>query len=333
VSHRAYILMATIASSLACSCAVASALPGNAGRTSTAVRTPAAVHTSAAVRTSDAVHTSAASAARSKGAERSTDGRRHAKHARATCRRQRRHRRGHHRRCQGVTRAIRRGIARQHGRRPSRHKSSPGQAGEHTGTLPTRRTGLHARPARHGGEAGTVVSATPPAGAASTVASVLGTPCQNTEAIPDVGNLEPAQAATLCLVNQERARNGELPLAPNAQLAQAARRHSEDMVSGDYFAHVSPNGETPLQRVEASGYIPNAGAGYTLGENIAWGTLYLATPRSIVQAWIASPEHLANILDADYRDSAIAIVPAPPPSLASGQAGATYTQEFGVIER
>jgi uncharacterized protein YkwD len=72
--------------------------------------------------------------------------------------------------------------------------------------------------------------------------------------------------------------------------------------------------------------------GYTLGENIAWGTLSLATPSSIVAAWIASPEHLANILNGAYRDTAVGVAPAAPPSRAEGQRGAVYTQEFGVIQ-
>jgi uncharacterized protein YkwD len=181
-----------------------------------------------------------------------------------------------------------------------------------------------------------VVSASPPASpressGAATIAGVLATPCQNTELTPASGNLEQIDAATLCLVDQERARNGELPLAPNAQLGQAASSHSEDMVAEDYFDHVAPDGETPLDRVQASGYIPNSRVGYTIGENIAWGTLYLATPSAIVSAWIASPEHLANILDGSYRDTAIAVVAAAPASLSEGQAGAVYTQEFGVI--
>jgi uncharacterized protein YkwD len=166
---------------------------------------------------------------------------------------------------------------------------------------------------------------------ASSIASVLATPCQNTELMPEPGDLEQIRAATLCLVNQERARNDELPLQPNTQLEQAAQGHSEDMVSEDYFEHIAPDGETPVDRVQATGYIPSPQDGYTLGENIAWGTLYLATPNAIVAAWIASPEHLANILHSEYRDTAIGVAPAAPPSLAAGQAGAVYTQEFGVI--
>ncbi len=164
-----------------------------------------------------------------------------------------------------------------------------------------------------------------------TIASVLATPCENTELTPNPGDLEAIDAATLCLVNQERARNGELPLRPNAQLEQAAQGHSEEMVADDYFAHVAPSGLTPVARVEETGYLPNQQAGYTLGENIAWGTLGLSTPAAIVAAWIASPEHLANILYSPYVDTAIGVAPEAPASLAEGQPGAVYSQEFGVI--
>ncbi len=167
--------------------------------------------------------------------------------------------------------------------------------------------------------------------AAATIASLLATPCQNSELTPEPGNLEAIDAATLCLVNQERARNGELPLQPNAQLEQAAQGHSEEMVSEDYFAHVAPSGLTPVARVQETGYLPNPQAGYTLGENIAWGTLGLSTPSAIVAAWIASPEHLANILYSPYRDTGIGVAPEAPASLAEGQPGAVYSQEFGVI--
>ena len=68
-----------------------------------------------------------------------------------------------------------------------------------------------------------------------------------------------------------------------------------------------------------------------IGENLAWGTLSLATPEAIVNAWIASPEHLANILEGRYRETAIDVEPQVPESLAEGVEGALYTQEFGVI--
>jgi uncharacterized protein YkwD len=170
-----------------------------------------------------------------------------------------------------------------------------------------------------------------PESSASIIAGVLAAPCANTELTPEPGDIEAIDAATLCLVDQERARNGELPLKPNAQLAQAAQGHSEEMVSEDYFAHISPSGLTPVERVVATGYVPDSEVGYTLGENIAWGTLQLSTPSAIVAAWIASPEHLANILYSPYVDTAIGVAPEAPASLAEGQPGAVYSQEFGVI--
>lgn len=165
----------------------------------------------------------------------------------------------------------------------------------------------------------------------ATIAGVLSSPCQNTELTPAPGDIATADAATLCLINQERARHGEQPLQTNARLQQAAQSHSEEMIAADYFGHVSPGGETPLQRILQTGYVPSSKDGYTIGENIAWGTMQLSTPAAIVAAWIASPEHLANILYAPYRDTAVAIVPRAPASLAEGQPGAVYSQEFGVI--
>jgi uncharacterized protein YkwD len=103
------------------------------------------------------------------------------------------------------------------------------------------------------------------------------------------------------------------------------------MSSADYFDHVGPGGDTPLSRVRRCGYIYNSHVGYEIGENIGWGTLWLATPRAMVAAWMGSPGHRANILDGRYRDTAIGISPHPLSSLARGQAGAVYTQDFGVI--
>jgi len=166
-----------------------------------------------------------------------------------------------------------------------------------------------------------------------TIARVLATPCQNAELVPEAGNLEAIRAAVLCLINQVRAENGETPLAPDGALEEAAQGHSEEMITADYFEHVSPSGMTPVQRDQGSGYIPGPTVGYVIGENLAWGTLNLATPQAVVAAWTASPGHLANILEGQYRDTGIGVVPEVPNALAGGSPGATYAQEFGVIIR
>jgi uncharacterized protein YkwD len=168
-------------------------------------------------------------------------------------------------------------------------------------------------------------------GVAATIANVLDTPCQNTELTPEPGNLAQVRAAVLCLVNRERATNGESPLSASPPLEQAAESHTQELIADDYFAHVSPSGETPVDRIRATGYIPNSNVGYVIGENLAWGTYQLATPQAIVSAWIASPGHLANILEAQYQDTGISVTPAVPASLAPNSPGATYAQEFGVI--
>jgi uncharacterized protein YkwD len=186
----------------------------------------------------------------------------------------------------------------------------------------------HARPPK---QHSTVEHEQAASGSAAAIAVVLATPCQNTEITPAAGNLAVVREAVLCLINHERAEHGELPLTVNADLQTAAEGHDNDMIAVDYFAHVSPSGVTPVDRIRETGYIPNASDGYVLGENLAWGTYGLATPQSIVEAWIASPGHLANILESQYRETGIAIVPAVPETLGQGSPGATYAQEFGVI--
>jgi uncharacterized protein YkwD len=164
-------------------------------------------------------------------------------------------------------------------------------------------------------------------------AATTATPCQNTELVPEAANIALVRTAVLCLINRERAAHAEQPLTVSPQLEQAAEGHAAELVADDYFAHVSPTGETPSQRIRATGYIPGPNVGFILGENLAWGTLSLSTPRAIVAAWVASPPHLENILESQYRDTGIGIAPAAPASVSGGSAGGTYAQEFGTIIR
>jgi uncharacterized protein YkwD len=155
--------------------------------------------------------------------------------------------------------------------------------------------------------------------------------CQDAELRPSEQDLERIRAATLCLVNRERASHGESALQPNGQLRQAAQGHTESMVENDYFEHTGPGGQTQLQRLRDVGYIYSSRIGYAIGENLAWGGGALGTPRAIVAAWMASPGHRANILDPSFRDTAIGVSARLPASVAHGQLGGIYTQDFGVI--
>ena len=236
----------------------------------------------------------------------------------------------------GVARpaAVLTGAAHDHGSSIGGCPRSPGRVCQasvrspHTGARPHRRPRGRPDSSKSNSAAKTLAAA---GGRAAVIAAVLATQCENTGLTPEAGNLPLVRAAVLCLVNKERAQNGESPLTLSPQLEQAAEGHSGELVSADYFAHVSPGGMTPMDRVRDAGYIPGPSVGYVIGENLAWGTYGLATPAAIVSAWIASPGHLANILESQYSETGIGITPHVPASLSNGAPGATYAQEFGVI--
>ena len=81
----------------------------------------------------------------------------------------------------------------------------------------------------------------------------------------------------LCLHNRERAARGLPPLRENAKLRRAAEGHSADMVEQSYFSHDSPGGADMADRILRTGYARDQG--WSLGENIAWGTGASRPPR------------------------------------------------------
>ena len=149
--------------------------------------------------------------------------------------------------------------------------------------------------------------------------------CANAHVEPAPGNLADVRAAVLCLHNRDRAVHGLPALRENAKLRRAAEGHSADMVEQSYFAHDSLSGADMAERILRTGYA--RGRGWSLGENIAWGTGSLATPAEIQRAWMESPGHRANILRRQFREIGIGVVVGAP--VGSG-GGATYTADFGV---
>lgn len=94
------------------------------------------------------------------------------------------------------------------------------------------------------------------------------------------------------LVNQQRISNGLQPLTNNWQLERVARYKANDMANNNYFNHISPTYGSPFNMMEDFGiYFSSA------GENIAMGQ---TTPQQVVNAWMNSPGHRANILSATY---------------------------------
>lgn len=102
------------------------------------------------------------------------------------------------------------------------------------------------------------------------------------------------------LTNGIRRQNGLSDLSLNDQLQQAAQLHSEDMAYQDYFSHYGVDGSMPWDRGQSFGYDYRS-----YGENIAAGQ---RTPEAVVQAWVNSPSHLANILNPDYTEIGVGYV-------------------------
>lgn len=155
-------------------------------------------------------------------------------------------------------------------------------------------------------------------------------PCGPTTASPaDVG-LTAAGQTTLCLVNRQRTERGLPALRENSLLSAASLEHSRDMVRGGYFEHTSADGRTVGDRLRAIGY--TSGFSVSAGENIAYGVGTKATPAAIVQAWMHSPGHRADILRPAFTEIGIGIALGAPVVPADEQkASATYTTDFGGV--
>lgn len=96
------------------------------------------------------------------------------------------------------------------------------------------------------------------------------------------------------LTNQERASAGLQPLTLNSRLNRAAHRHSENMALDDFFSHTGADGSTPFERMQIEGYNYQRAA-----ENVAAG---YSTPEEVVEGWMNSSGHRANILNGDLTE-------------------------------
>jgi uncharacterized protein YkwD len=152
--------------------------------------------------------------------------------------------------------------------------------------------------------------------------------CANVNLKPTRANLEGVRTAVLCLHNAERAGHGLPRLSENPRLRRAAERHSAHMVNAHFFDHTSPGGATMVDRIRRTGYTSGA-RGWSLGENIGWGSGRLATAAQIQRAWMKSPGHRANILKRSFRQIGIGIETGLPVRISASQSGATYTTDFG----
>jgi len=158
--------------------------------------------------------------------------------------------------------------------------------------------------------AGTVTSAAPAASVPSPApATSTGSTC----------NLADFRAGLLARINQVRASGANCgadgvfgaaaPLTWNDKLTVAAEGHSQDMAAKNYFSHTSADGRTLADRVSATGYTWSS-----LGENIAAG---YPGVNAVMDGWIASPGHCANLMNAGFVEVGVVCVP--------GSAGDTFS--------
>lgn len=102
------------------------------------------------------------------------------------------------------------------------------------------------------------------------------------------------------LVNEIRASNGLKALTHDWELSRVARYKSQDMKDNRYFSHTSPVYGSPFQMMKSFGITYR-----TAGENIARGQ---TTPAAVVNAWMNSSGHRANILNASFTHIGVGYV-------------------------
>lgn len=152
-----------------------------------------------------------------------------------------------------------------------------------------------------GGGGDTAAPSTAVSGAAGPAAISAGSTC----------GLADFTASALARINPLRATGADCgsagrfgavaALAWNAKLVQAADGHSKDMAANNFFFHTSADGRTLADRVNAAGYV---WAG--LGENIAAGH---PSVNAVMDGWIASPGHCANLMNASFTEVGLVCVP------------------------
>lgn len=131
-----------------------------------------------------------------------------------------------------------------------------------------------------------------------------------TPAEPERPSANAYEREVIRLVNAERAKYGLAALQEDAALTRTARMKSQDMSDNRYFDHNSPTYGTPFQLMKSQGIQYRAA-----GENIAMG---YATPEAVVNAWMNSSGHRANILNSSYTRIGVGYV----------ESGNYWTQHF-----
>ncbi len=117
--------------------------------------------------------------------------------------------------------------------------------------------------------------------------------------IAGLADLTAVRTAMLARVNAARRAAGVRPLATDPRLDAAAQAHAQDMLARAYYDHETPEGQTPRERVESTGYLA-----HKVGENIAEGQFSV---EEVMSGWLGSSGHRRNLLDPEFRDLGVGL--------------------------
>lgn len=172
------------------------------------------------------------------------------------------------------------------------------------------------------------VPAAPAATRSATPVPVPGTPSPSPSTASPTRRPSPAQTRTpsrspsgddragqvVTLVNEARAAGGCGPVRINSRLTSAAQAHSADQATHDTMSHTGSDGSSPWDRARRAGYTK------AIGENVAAG---YRTPEAVMDGWMNSPGHRANILNCQARAIGVGVA-------AAGDGTPYWTQMFGL---
>jgi uncharacterized protein YkwD len=135
----------------------------------------------------------------------------------------------------------------------------------------------------------------------------------------------PSTKTMSCLLNFARRRNGLAALRLDVRLNRAAQLKVDDNVRCSDFSHTAC-GVAFSDVFRRAGYLSGAKS-YQIGENLAWGSFELGTPRSIVDAWLNSPGHRENLFRPIWREMGLAV--SHPASFLGNRQVSLWANEFG----
>ena len=123
---------------------------------------------------------------------------------------------------------------------------------------------------------------------------------------PNQSQLSSLNRQVASAINAFRRAHGLSQLRLTGSLNASARQHSNEMGADGYFAHPSHNGTAFWKRIQ-SYYSATNYAYWTVGENLLWASPDVSSATAL-KMWIASPEHLRNLLDPHWTDLGVSSV-------------------------